>query len=103
MGFPTVASFIRSDELWFQSLVGIYGFSDLSTVKAYLDIKLFQSLVGIYGFSDTLQSQISTTIGVSIPGRDLWVFRPPEAVTDTAETEFQSLVGIYGFSDICTG
>ena len=40
---------------------------------------------------------------VSIPGRDLWVFRLQELLQILRCQQFQSLVGIYGFSDITPG
>ncbi|WP_442933062.1 hypothetical protein [Microcoleus sp. herbarium7] len=60
---------------------------------------MFQSLVGIYGFSGRLGKWLqSINLNVSIPGRDLWVFRQ-DVLKDLPEFQrFQSLVGIYGFS-----
>ena len=42
----------------------------------YFEDTLFQSLVGIYGFSDSIPGfGFRNSPAVSIPGRDLWVFR----------------------------
>ena len=60
----------------FQSLIGIYGFSGFVAELLDKEAILFQSLIGIYGFSGVVNS---TCYGieafVSIPNRDLWVFR----------------------------
>ena len=76
MGFPTVKDEGRERCYLFQSLVGIYGFSDKRPTKQSEPRNFtFQSLVGIYGFSDQQSAKATVLAVVSIPGRDLWVFR----------------------------
>ena len=76
MGFPTKLATTGACNLLFQSLVGIYGFSDLPVSHRLMVLPVFQSLVGIYGFSDLRPIPAAHLLPrVSIPGRDLWVFR----------------------------
>ena len=51
------------------------GFPTNSRYIAEFGKYMFQSLVGIYGLSDTGGNCRYYLFGVSIPGRDLWVFR----------------------------
>ena len=63
---------------------------------------VFQSLIGIYGFSGAMSrpKASSPTESVSIPNRDLWVFRREQTGCFNYVTLFQSLIGIYGFSGV---
>ena len=70
-----IARFYPTIDL-FQSLIGIYGFSGFRLIfQPTLKLR-FQSLIGIYGFSGA-KSSLSPLMSysVSIPNRDLWVFR----------------------------
>ncbi len=51
------------------------GFPALLMLKSG-SIPAFQSLIGIYGFSGIRGIQQLQVFPVSIPDRDLWVFRP---------------------------
>ena len=52
------------------------------------------------GFPTSGQNPVIWGHFVSIPGRDLWVFRRFCAIDSLLPATFQSLVGIYGFSDL---
>ena len=55
------------------------------------------------GFPALLDPVSQSKMVVSIPNRDLWVFRREFQAADIAikaDTAFQSLIGIYGFSGL---
>ena len=83
MGFPTLR--VDDVGFWSRQTVSIPGrdlwvFRLWRALNEEARIQvMFQSLVGIYGFSDP-RSWLSVADGlVSIPGRDLWVFRPKKS------------------------
>ena len=52
------------------------GFPAKANVDRAVELLEFQSLIGIYGFSGGKLTRSRNGRTVSIPNRDLWVFRP---------------------------